>query len=69
MILSGIQTVAFPAFAAAHRNGENVHSAPYLRAAALITGTALPLLALVSIVAHPLVWCLLGPNWLGAARL
>ena len=68
MVLSGIQTVAFPAFAAAHRNGADVRT-PYLRAAALITGTAFPVLALLSIVAQPLVWCLLGPNWLGAAPL
>lgn len=68
MILSGIQTVAFPAFATAHRNGDNVRE-PYLRAATLITGAALPLLALISIVAHPLVWCLLGPTWFGAAPL
>jgi O-antigen/teichoic acid export membrane protein len=68
MIVSGVQTVAFPAFAAAHRAGEDVRQ-PYLRAAALITGTAFPALALVAIVAKPLVWCLLGPNWLGAAPL
>lgn len=68
MFLSGIQTVAFPAFAAASRQKENVRE-PYLRAATLISGTALPVLALIAIVAYPLVWCLLGPNWLDAARL
>jgi O-antigen/teichoic acid export membrane protein len=68
MVVAGVQTVAFPAFAAAHRAGEDVRQ-PYLRAAALITGTALPVLALVAIVAKPLVWCLLGPNWLEAAPL
>ncbi len=62
MVLSGIQTVAFPAFAAAHRDGENVRQA-YLRMATLVTGAAFPILALVSIVAEPLVWCLLGPTW------
>jgi O-antigen/teichoic acid export membrane protein len=68
MIVSGIQTVAFPAFAAAHRAGESVRQ-PYLRAVTLITGAAFPVLALIAIVAKPLVWCLLGPNWVDAGPL
>ncbi len=68
MIVSGIQTVAFPAFAAAHRAGEPLRQ-PYLRAVTLITGAAFPALALVAIVAGPLVWCLLGPNWIATIPL
>ncbi len=68
MVLSGVQTVAFPAFASAHRSGENVRQ-PYLRAVTLVTGAALPVLAVISIVAEPLVWCLLGRNWVGSAPL
>jgi len=68
MVVSGAQTVAFPAFANAHRAGENVR-ASYLRAVTLITGAAFPVLALVAIVADPLVRCLLGPNWLAVTPL
>jgi O-antigen/teichoic acid export membrane protein len=68
MFLSGMQTVAFPAFAAATRAGENLRE-PYLRAASLISGTALPVLTLIAVVAHPLVLCLLGPAWAGTAEL
>jgi O-antigen/teichoic acid export membrane protein len=68
MIVSGLQTVAFPAFAAAYRSGENVRE-PYLRTVTLITGAAFPILALVAIGAKPLILCLLGPNWLAAAPL
>jgi O-antigen/teichoic acid export membrane protein len=68
MILSGTQTVAFPAFAEAHRNGENVRQ-PYLRAVALITGAGFPVLASIAIVAEPVVKCLLGPNWISAVPL
>lgn len=68
MVVAGIQTVAFPAFSEAHRNGRSVVEA-YLRLASLVTGAALPLLVLVAIIAQPLVFCLLGPAWIDAAAL
>jgi O-antigen/teichoic acid export membrane protein len=68
LIVAGVQTVAFPAFASAYRLGENVRE-PYLRSVTLITGAAFPVMALVAIVAKPFVWLLLGPNWLAAAPL
>ena len=68
LVVAGVQTVAFPAFAAAYRQGENVRE-PYLRAVTLITVAAFPVLALVAIFAEPLIWILLGPQWHAASTL
>ncbi len=68
MVVSSVQAVAFPAFSRAHRNSEDVRE-PYLRALTLITGAVLPVLALLAVLALPLVQALLGSQWLAAAPL
>jgi O-antigen/teichoic acid export membrane protein len=68
LIVSSISTVAFPAFAAARRTDEDIRG-PYLRTVTLVTGALLPALALLTIVATPLVTFMLGDKWLGAAPL
>ncbi|HQT75852.1 MAG TPA: hypothetical protein PLD10_02275, partial [Rhodopila sp.] len=41
----------------------------YLKTATLISGAALPILAVAAVGARPLVLCLLGPNWTGIIHL
>lgn len=68
VIVSSVQTVAFPAFAAARRAGEDIRE-PYLRTVTLVTGAVLPVFGLLAIDAVPLVKFLLGDQWLEAAHL
>ena len=68
VVVSSVQTVAFPAFAAANRAGEDILT-PYLRAVTLISGAVVPVLGVVGIAAHPLVGFLLGEQWLPAVPL
>jgi len=68
VVVSSVQTVAFPAFAAANRAGEDVRS-PYLRAVTLISGAVVPVLGVVAIAAEPVVGFLLGDQWLPAVPL
>jgi O-antigen/teichoic acid export membrane protein len=68
LLVSSVNTVAFPAFSAAHHAGENVRVS-YLRATTLITGLILPVMAVLSITSEPLVRFILGDQWLPAARL
>lgn len=67
-VVSSAHFVAFPAFSAAYRAGEDVY-APYLRATTLITGAVLPVLAVLAVVSKPLVHVMLGDQWLPAATL
>lgn len=68
MVLTGAHTVATPVFSSAHRAGEDLHHA-YLQIVALMSGVILPMLAMLAIVAHPLVSVLLGPTWTATAPL
>jgi O-antigen/teichoic acid export membrane protein len=68
LIVSSVNTVAFPAFSAAYRAGEDTRQ-PYLKVTAMVTGAVLPVLAVVALVAVPLVSVLLGPQWQVAAGL
>jgi O-antigen/teichoic acid export membrane protein len=68
LVVSSVQAVAFPAFSGAHRAGEDLRG-QYLRTATLISGAVLPVLAMLAILAQPLVRVLLGDQWLVAAAL
>lgn len=68
LVVTGVQAVAFPAFADKHRAAEDLR-APYLRTVTLISGVMLPVLALVAVLAGPLVRTLLGEQWLAVVPL
>jgi O-antigen/teichoic acid export membrane protein len=68
LVVVGVQAVAFPAFSGAHRAGEDVR-APYLRTVTLVSGVMLPVLAMLAIMAGPIVQTLLGDQWKTSAAL
>ncbi|MBP2300845.1 oligosaccharide flippase family protein [Azospirillum picis] len=68
LVLSGVFSVAFPAFAAAVRQGGDVKRA-YLLALSHITVFHWPALLLLGVLAHPAVLILMGPQWAGIVPL
>lgn len=68
LVASSVQAVVFPTFSALHRGGGDLRQ-PYLRVVTLTTGISLPVLAMLTITAHPLVETLLGRQWLEATPL
>lgn len=68
LVVVGVQAVAFPAFSGAHRAGEDVRT-PYLRTVTLVSGVMLPVLAILAILAGPIVQTLLGDQWKTSASL
>ena len=66
--VSAIDYVAFPAISAHLRNGGDIKQA-YLRAVVFITGVHWPGLIVIALLAHPLVFILLGHNWLAVSPL
>jgi O-antigen/teichoic acid export membrane protein len=61
-ILGGLASIALPAFSASVRDGDDL-KASYLRAVTLITGVQWPALAILAILANPIVAILLGGQW------
>jgi O-antigen/teichoic acid export membrane protein len=68
VFLASVFAVAFPALAAEIRRGGGLKE-PYLRALGYITAVYWPAIALVAVLAHPLVSLLLGQQWLGVIPL
>jgi O-antigen/teichoic acid export membrane protein len=68
VFLTSVFAVAFPALAAEIRRGGRLKE-PYLRAVGYITAVYWPAVALVVVLAHPLVSLLLGQQWLGVIPL
>ncbi len=68
LIVSSVNTVAFPALSSAHREGHDLRE-PYIRCTTLVSGTVLPVLAVFSLVADPFIRVAFGPNWVEAARM
>jgi O-antigen/teichoic acid export membrane protein len=68
IILAGIFSVAFPAFATEVRQGNNVKGA-YLQALSHITVLHWPALLLLTVLAHPTVMVLMGQQWTGIVPL
>lgn len=68
IFLRSVFAVAFPALAAEVRNGRSLKE-PYLRALGYIAVFYWPALALIAILAHPIVLLLLGEQWLGVVPL
>lgn len=62
VILGGAAAVVLPAFATETRQGRALKD-PYLKALALITALQWPALAVLALLAHPLVNLLLGQQW------
>jgi O-antigen/teichoic acid export membrane protein len=63
-----VRGVFFPAFARSVREGANPLST-YLRASAQLTGFTIPMLALLALVADPLIHLLFGSQWVRSAPL
>jgi O-antigen/teichoic acid export membrane protein len=68
IFLTSVFAVAFPALAAEMRRGRSLKE-PYLQGLTLITVFYWPALALVALLAHPIVSLLLGQQWLGVVPL
>jgi O-antigen/teichoic acid export membrane protein len=68
LILSGVFSVAFPAFAREFREGKCL-KASYLRAVTYITVFHWPALVAVAMLAEPIVMIVLGPQWLDTIPL
>jgi O-antigen/teichoic acid export membrane protein len=68
VILSGVSAVALPAFSQYAREGGTLRPA-YLRALTLITAAQWPSLCVLIFLAQPLVWMLLGDQWLAVVPL
>jgi O-antigen/teichoic acid export membrane protein len=68
VFLDSVFAVAFPALAAEIRRGGSLKE-PYLRALGHITAVYWPAIALVALLAHPLVLLLLGQQWVGVVPL
>jgi O-antigen/teichoic acid export membrane protein len=68
IVLEGATAVAFPALAAAVRQGRSLKE-PYLRALSYITVFFWPALVLLALLAHPAVLLLLGEEWMGVVPL
>lgn len=61
-ILGGLASIALPAFSASVREGGDL-KASYLHAVTFITGVQWPCLALLTLLANPIVAILLGEQW------
>ena len=61
-ILSQVLSVAFPAFAARVRKGDNLKQ-PYLQAISYMTVVHWPALVILALLAHPIVMIVVGPQW------
>ncbi|MFN3524862.1 MAG: oligosaccharide flippase family protein [Paracoccus sp. (in: a-proteobacteria)] len=68
LFLSAVQPVVLPAMAARLRMGDSV-AAPYLLGTSWITGLQWPMLAMIALLATPLVSLLLGEQWTGVVPL
>lgn len=68
LIMSAINAVALPGFAAHARTGVSLKR-PYLAAAANLTSVHWPGLVMVALMAHPLVNLMLGDQWAKAIPL
>ena len=68
IVLTGVLSVAFPALAAEIREGRGLKQ-PYLRALGLITVVYWPALILLALLAHPVVFLILGRQWVEAVPL
>jgi O-antigen/teichoic acid export membrane protein len=62
VFLSGVTAVALPAFSAKTREASPLKE-PYLRGVSYITALQWPALAVIAILAHPIVDILLGSQW------
>lgn len=67
-LLGGLSTLALPAMSACVRDGARLADT-YLKAASYVTAVHWPSLALLALLAHPIVAVLLGPKWTEAAPL
>ncbi|MBA2127601.1 sugar transporter [Hyphomicrobium methylovorum] len=67
-ILRGLDAILLPAFAIEIRNGRSLKNA-YLRSVEIITAVQWPALAVLAILADPLVHILLGDQWAGSVPL
>ena len=65
-LLSGTVPVLLPAFSRHVREGSDLQSC-FLKGVEYVTGVLWPALLLVVILAHHIVWLLLGDQWLSAA--
>lgn len=68
MFLAGVLQVALPALSRVHATGGDM-KAVYLRSAAQISGLYWPALAMLALLASPVVQLLLGPQWSGVTPL
>jgi O-antigen/teichoic acid export membrane protein len=68
MFLSGVMAVSLPAFSA-HAREDGAMKAPYLRGLTYISALQWPALAVIAILAHPIVHLLLGSQWTGAVPI
>jgi O-antigen/teichoic acid export membrane protein len=68
IVLTSVLSVAFPALAVEVRNGRGLKE-PYLQALRHITVLYWPALALLALLAHPVVSLVLGDQWLAAVPL
>lgn len=68
MFLSGVMTVSLPAFSA-HAREDGAMKEPYLRGISYITALQWPALAVIAILAHPVVHLLLGAQWTAAVPI
>jgi O-antigen/teichoic acid export membrane protein len=68
VVLGGAAPVILPAFAGEVRAGRNLGPS-YVRAVALITALQWPALAVLAVLAHPVVLVLLGGQWLSVVPL
>lgn len=68
VLLAAFGPIALPALAAAQREGRALDAA-FLKAATLVTAVSWPALALLALLAYPVVYVLLGARWLDAVPL
>ncbi|MDX2265202.1 MAG: oligosaccharide flippase family protein [Hyphomicrobiales bacterium] len=68
LILSGLASVIFPAFAMKNREGHSLRE-PFLKAFTYITALYWPAFLLLALLAYPAVAILLGPQWREIAPL
>jgi O-antigen/teichoic acid export membrane protein len=68
VFFDGIAAVVLPAFSAKVRERPDL-TEPYLKAVEYITGMQWPALAVLAILAYPIVSAVLGNQWIGAAPL
>lgn len=65
---SALQPVVLPALAARARDKGDLRSS-YLRSHALMSALHWPMLVMLALLADPVVWVMLGPQWIEAAPL